>query len=364
MLSHLSELIARLKHLYRQQIEVDAELQVVEREILAIEGRPPAAGVKAGPGPKRRSTSKRPGITADMARPTLAAIRDVGGGQPTKRRAIAKRSSGSPTFLRRVLPAAAPAVAGLCRARRNRRLRRRQGGADGPVSRRFPPQQDKVRPTRAPTRGRPSSRHGGASMTICILTFLFSLPRCLFFGCKYPCSLKCDRANPSRHAHARSVGSFLKLTSSSAFVTRMCKGTSRRSGRLRRVGVPGPRFFRLSYHALILHIENSSSRALRASISMYMLFTWQRSQPPPSSSPSQRPASSAVVRSPSAAASVSAAACSSCRRRPATPPTPLTSPMRPARAPTSRRGASAASTSRGACSGSRGRVPRVERRQR
>lgn len=91
----LAILLTHLKTLYRRQLEIDAEVNAAEREIFAVEeastavpttprrARPrPATGTSSG-------TSSPP--SREMARATLAAMRELGAGQPVTKRDLAAR---------------------------------------------------------------------------------------------------------------------------------------------------------------------------------------------------------------------------------------------------------------------------------
>ncbi len=89
----LAALLAHYKNLHRQQLEIEAELNAVEREILAtesvsdrVESTPK---LKRDPRPKSHSKTMSP-ATREMARATLTAIRAVGAGHPTCRRDVAE----------------------------------------------------------------------------------------------------------------------------------------------------------------------------------------------------------------------------------------------------------------------------------
>jgi len=99
-MARVSSLFERFKSLYRKQVAIDAELKVVEREILAIDRtRPAAASTSNIPRTAtHKSKPKAPSakgqlapVTREMAIPTLTAIREAGGGEPVLRRVIAKQ---------------------------------------------------------------------------------------------------------------------------------------------------------------------------------------------------------------------------------------------------------------------------------
>lgn len=92
-MARLPTLLERFKSLCKKQIEIAAALNDVEREMLAVETARPAHATmsKSKPPPKPRPKGQLASVTRDMAIPTLTAIREVGGGEPVQRRAVAKQ---------------------------------------------------------------------------------------------------------------------------------------------------------------------------------------------------------------------------------------------------------------------------------